>query len=267
MKRAEYASLMVARLESEKDRLSAAFLASPGVRSFILDDFLPEPQAREVFEAFPAPETMMKRHSLRESKYFAAQLDRYSPLLEEIIYAFQDPRILRLFADITGAPELLPDAQLYAGGISTMVKGSFLNPHLDNSHDAQQRYYRAFNSLFYVTPDWREEYGGNLELWDAGPTGAHRTVLSKFNRLVMMETNRSSWHSVSPVLHPGRRTCVSNYFFRATSPEAKDYFHATSFRGRPDQGPRDLLLRADNALRTAILSAVNVPTKHIYKKR
>jgi hypothetical protein len=67
-------------------------------------------------------------------------------------------------------------------------------------------------------------------------------------------------------VHQGNRTCVSNYFFREQSLEAGDYFHATSFRGRPDQPARDLLLRADAKLRTGILSVVKVPTKHIYKK-
>jgi hypothetical protein len=148
-----------------------------------------------------------------------------------------------------------------------MVKDSFLNPHLDNSHDGAQKYYRVLNTLYYVTPDWKEENGGSLELWDQGPRGQPRRIASRFNRLVMMETNRRSWHSVTPILVDGARTCVSNYFFREKSLEGSDYFHATSFRGRPEQPARDLLLRADNALRTAILSVVNVPTRHIYKRR
>ena len=156
---------------------------------------------------------------------------------------------------------LLPDPSLYAGGVSAMVKGSFLNPHLDNSHDASQKRYRVLNSLYYVTPDWREEYGGNLELWDEGPKGTPRTIHSRFNRLVVMETNRQSWHSASRVTAGGRRTCVSNYFFREQPLEGSEYFHATSFRGRPEQRGRDLLLRADTAMRTALLfSVVNVPT-------
>jgi hypothetical protein len=80
-----------------------------------------------------------------------------------------------------------------------MVRKSFLNPHLDNSHDARQTHYRVLNSLYYMTPDWREEYGGNLELWDRGVGQPQRTIVSKFNRLVLMETTRTSWHSVSPV--------------------------------------------------------------------
>jgi Rps23 Pro-64 3,4-dihydroxylase Tpa1-like proline 4-hydroxylase len=262
----QLAQLIARRLQESGAELSASFRRRGGVRSFVVDGLLPENIALAVYRSFPETGTMLKRHSLRESKYFAAQLDRHDPLIESVVFAFQDPRVVALLGEICGMSNLLPDPRLYAGGVSAMVKGSFLNPHLDNSHDASQKHYRLLNSLYYVTPDWREEYGGNLELWDQGPKGTPRTIHSRFNRLVVMETNRQSWHSVSRVRAEVRRTCVSNYFFREQSLEGDEYFHATSFRGRPEQPGRDLLLRADTAVRTAILSLVNVPTKHIYRR-
>lgn len=260
------AEFIRARLEAERAALSAQF-ATPGtVRSCVLDGLLPENLARELFAAFPERTEMRRRHGLRESKYVSAQLDRHAPLIEEAVFAFQDPRVVVLLGEITGLAPLIPDPRLYAGGISLMSRGCFLNPHLDNSHDAEQALYRSLNSLYYLTPGWRLENGGNLELWDLGPRGAPRTLESCFNRLVLMETTRDSWHSVSPIVAGEKRTCVSNYFFRKESPTGRDYFHATSFRGRPGQRARDLLLRADNLARTAILSVVPVPTWHIYRK-
>jgi Rps23 Pro-64 3,4-dihydroxylase Tpa1-like proline 4-hydroxylase len=156
-------------------------------------------------------------------------------------------------ADITGLTDLEPDIDLYAGGISTMPMGNFLRPHLDNSHDKDQSRYRVLNLLYYVTPDWQPEYGGNFELWDDGPSGRPRMIFSRFNRLLVMATNRGSWHSVSQVRHDGQRCCVSNYYFSKRSPEAAEYFHATSFRGRPEERVTDTLLRGDNAVRTGLL--------------
>lgn len=62
-------------------------------------------------------------------------MDQYNPLLEEIIYAFQDPTIVSVISEITGIEHLEPDELLYAGGVSMMKKDHFLNLHLDNSHD------------------------------------------------------------------------------------------------------------------------------------
>ncbi len=97
-------------------------------------------------------------------------MNQYNPLLEEIVYAFQDQRVIALLEEITGITTLLPDQNLYAGGVSLMVKGHYLNPHLDNSHDKDRVNYRVLNLLYYVTPNWQKEYEGNLELWDNGLT-------------------------------------------------------------------------------------------------
>uniref|UniRef100_UPI004053B2CD 2OG-Fe(II) oxygenase n=1 Tax=Qipengyuania sp. GPGPB31 TaxID=3023518 RepID=UPI004053B2CD len=53
------------------------------------------------------------------------------------------------------------------------------------------------NLLYYVTPDWAEKAGGNLDLWDDS-VSEPVTIPSTFNRLVLIETNPRSWHSVSP---------------------------------------------------------------------
>ena len=49
-----------------------------------------------------------------------------------------------------------------------MKKNQFLNPHLDNSHDKDRSRWHVLNLLYYVTPNWQEDFGGNLELWTNG---------------------------------------------------------------------------------------------------
>jgi len=89
--------------------------------------------------------------------------------------------------------------------------------------------------LYYVTPDWKLEYGGNLEMWPNGIAEKQTTIHSKFNRLVVMVTHDSSWHSVSKIKQDAHRCCISNYYFSETSIHKNEKFHVTSFRGRPEQ--------------------------------
>jgi len=251
--RTTLAGLIAARLQDDRSDLRKQWFSGRKVRSFVLDDLLPPELVQTIHAAFPQPERMMLKRSFRENKHVAAQMDQYDPALEYAVFAFQDPAVVREIAAITGLGGLEPDAELYAGGISAMAQGAYLRPHLDNSHDRTRARYRALNLLFYVTPGWSEEAGGSLQLWDEGPSGPPRTVPSLFNRLVVMATDRNSWHSVSEVVAPGPRCCVSNYYFSRQSPEADDYFHATSFRREHARGLGDLAMRADNALRTAVL--------------
>ena len=268
MNRKELAGLICERLETEHERLHDDFLEHT-VQSCFIDNLLPEKLALEIFHAFPDKSEMMLKKSLRENKHVAAQMNRYAPLLEEVIYAFQDKDVLDSVAKITRIRDMVPDDRLYAGGISLMAKGNFLNPHLDNSHDINREMYRVLNLLYYVTPDWTHEQGGNLELWDEGPKGEPREIVSSFNRLALMATHEKSWHSVSEVKVDRSRCCVSNYYFSAMPLEDHAYFHVTSFRGRPEQPVRDLLLQGDVALRQGIRKVFKkgvVGNKHVYEK-
>jgi len=270
MDRKQLADIIVARLESESRRLREEYEVSGVVRHFIVDNLLPDDVARQIRAAFPSGESMKIKRSLRELKFIAAQMNQYDSLLEEAIYAFQDARIVELVGEITGLKGLEPDEQLYAGGISMMVKGHFLNPHVDNSHDKARERYRVLNLLYYVSPDWCLANGGNLELWPSGPKGSQITIESRFNRLAVMITHETSWHSVSQVQVDQSRCCVSNYYFSNLSPDKQDYFHVTSFRGRPEQRVRDLILRADIALRTGLRKIFPkgvVENKHFYDKK
>lgn len=268
MNRFEYGEIISSRLGEEKVRLQTEFHRHK-IQSCVIDDLLPEQEARKVFAAFPDKSAMVLKKSLREYKYIAAQMNQYNPLLEEIIYAFQQPAVVKIVEEITGIQEMEPDEHLYAGGISLMANGNFLNPHLDNSHDKNRQAYRVLNLLYYVTPDWSHEAGGNLELWDEGPKGKPRELSSQFNRLALMATHELSWHSVNEVRVDRSRCCVSNYYFSVKPLEDHDYFHVTSFRGRPEQPVRDLVLQADITLRQGIRKVFKqgiVENTHVYDK-
>jgi len=271
LNRTEIADLVFARLARESDRLRAEYAASQrDIGYFFVDDVLPYNLVSSIYSKFPPAGNMKLKKSLREYKYIAAQMNQYEPLLEEVIYAFQDDRIVKLVSKICGIPRLYPDENLYAGGISLMGEKQFLNPHLDNSHDKDRDRWRVLNLLYYVTPDWPEHQGGNLELWPHGLKAAPVTIHSKFNRLVVMATHDSSWHSVSPISYgKSPRCCVSNYYFSDTSLREAETFHITAFRGRPEQFVRDLVLRADIGLRSTLRKLFKrgvVENKHVYKR-
>lgn len=247
---AELAGEISRRLESGLDRFAAAWRSSGPVRHLVVDDFLPADWVRAMAEAFPRMAALRRYESWKEHKGIGIDFDRYPPILKAATFAFQEPPVLAATAAITGIGILNPDGNLYSGGLSAMGEGDFLNPHIDNSGNPILGQYRRINVLYYVSPGWNPAWGGNLELWD-GKRANPATVEARCNRLVLMNTNRTSFHSVSPIRGAGGelRRCVSNYYFSPESPEGYDYFHVTSFRGRPEQPFRDIGLRLDAAAR------------------
>ncbi len=229
--------LIVQRLSNASAELKQNFRqAHPKkvARHFALDNLLPQELALQLHAECPKPREMHPLSSFGECRLKYSHLREVSPLLKDINAAIQDQRVVAAIEDITAIHAQQPDPSRYAGGITALMKGHFINPHIDNSHDVDKKLYRTVNVLYYLSPQWQTEHGGNYELWDES-IHHHVLVPYAFNRLVVMETNHHSWHAVSPVRVKQARYCIFNYFFSERCPEAKDYFNVTHYQPRPEQ--------------------------------
>jgi Rps23 Pro-64 3,4-dihydroxylase Tpa1-like proline 4-hydroxylase len=254
MKREQIVQLILNRLSEERDAVASQWNnpVETSTRHFIVDNLLPAEVATAIYEAFPRDgDGFFSKATFREKKRTSSNLSEYPAILEEITYALQDAEVVAKVAEICEFKALEPDPALYAGGLSMMFKDDYLNPHIDNSHDGKRDRYRRLNLLYYASPDWALEYGGNFELWDDGRTRP-KTIVAHQNRLVVMETNKTSWHSVSRVVADRPRCCVSNYYFSKESPDQSEYFHVTSFDGRPEEPVKRVVGVIDNALRNVV---------------
>ena len=251
--RKEIALLIVKKLTKEKESLIKLFNKSKNeIGFFYVDDLLPKELASKIYHNFPKLTETKQRKNIREHKHVAYQMDKYHSLLEEVIFAFQEKKVVQIVSEICSLTNILPDENLYAGGLSLMAKDNYLSPHLDNSHDKDRQLWRVLNLLYYVTPNWKIENGGNLELWPKGLKENPIEIESGFNRLVVMATHEKSWHSVNKVLVDGVRGCVSNYDCSKTPLLYTDNFHITTFRGRPQEKVKDIILQLDNKARATV---------------
>lgn len=266
----EISKLIYNKISAVKEDLLRQFHESKSrIGYFFIDDLLPEDLAKKCFEVFPNPVEMRCLKNLREHKHVSAQMNKHHELLEKVIYAFQEEKVVKLIGEICDVDSIYADESLYAGGLSLMAKDNFLHPHLDNSHDAERERWRVLNLLYYVTPNWGTNNGGHLELWPNGPKKKPIVIESKFNRLVVMATHDKSWHSVNKVVVNGNRCCISNYYFSDVPLNETDRFHVTKFRGRPEDTFTNLILDFDTNLRTLIRKVFKKGIRknpHIYRK-
>lgn len=245
-----FVDLITARLNQDKVILQNYFHQQHRLsvaKHFIVDNLLPTELANEIVANFPAPRKMRLLHSYGEIKMKYSAMKNTQPILQALQQAIQDPRVVACIEAITGIRKQLPDTSKQSGGVSTLLKGHYLNPHLDNSHNVNKSQYRTVNLLYYISPNWKLENGGNYELWNESVTEC-LVVPSLFNRLLVMETNGRSWHAVNHVLVNEPRRCVFNYYFSEASPTGEPYFFGASsiffnplFKSRPEQKIRRAL--------------------------
>jgi hypothetical protein len=259
-KQNNFTDLVLSKLKIHEKSIKTQWVKPKGTntRYFYIDNLLPKNICKKIYASFPKnAEGFFDRESFREKKKTSANLDAYDSILSDITYAFQDKKVINLISEYIGFDSIEPDPKLYAGGLSMMFKGDFLNPHIDNSHDGERKRYRRLNLLYYVSPNWELKNGGNLELWNEDRTKP-KTLPALTNRLIVMETNKTSWHSVSKVEIDSPRCCVSNYYFSKVSPDQSDYFHVTSFTGRPNENLKKVYGVLDNALRNIVSKSLKI---------
>jgi Rps23 Pro-64 3,4-dihydroxylase Tpa1-like proline 4-hydroxylase len=255
-----FVSEIIKKLNESRDIIASQWEnpVATKTRHFFLDDLLPKEDVDEIYNAFPRDgDGFFNRESFREKKRTSARLSEFDAILSDITYAIQDPRVVNLISKICGIEDIEPDPKLYAGGLSMMFPNDYLNPHIDNSHNGERNKFRRLNLLYYVSPNWELDYGGNFELWNDDRTKP-LTIIAHQNRLVVMETNKYSWHSVSKVTAERPRCCVSNYYFSEISPHGNEYFHVTSFTGRPEQRLKRFFGVLDNALRNVVSKTLKI---------
>lgn len=107
---------------------------------------------------------------------------------------------------------LYSDNGLHGAGWHMHSRGGKLNVHLDYSIHPKLKLQRKLNLILYLTPDWNPEWGGNLELWEHDPLRnkplkLSKVIENKFNRAVIFDTTKNSWHGFAEKL-----TCPSNIY-------------------------------------------------------
>ena len=131
---------LLSKLEEEKENIVKQQNNPEGTttRYFLIDDLLPKKDVESIYNAFPRTgEGFFDRDTFREKKQTSANLNEYDQGLADITYAFQNKAIVKYIEDILTYELLEPDPKLYAGGLSMMFPGDYLNPHVDNSHYVQ----------------------------------------------------------------------------------------------------------------------------------
>ncbi len=169
----------------------------------VIDDFLPAPTIDALLEAFPGPEKpgwdgkayLHQQNKLTRTNSFPEPIAEFFKLTAAEPFRF-------FLSEITGIPKLLDDPDLVGGGCHQILRGGFLDVHVDFNFHPTKKIHRRLNLLVYLNKGWKPEWGGSLELWDmAGKKKVHE-VPPLFNRAVLFETSEDSYHG-----HPTPLNC------------------------------------------------------------
>jgi 2OG-Fe(II) oxygenase superfamily len=196
----------------------------------MLDNFLPHDDALAIAAQFPQPDnTAWTSHaSKRVNRQFLGDETKYPPLFRQFTQATSSRRFLLFLEALSGIKGLIPDPYFVGGGAMTAGRGHKLDMHIDFNWHYNLHVHRRLNALFYLTPDWRPEWGGNLFVEGS----IVRSYAPLFNRLIVFSTAENSWHGQPiPLTCPKdvSRNVFSAFYYTAASPAQEADPHLTKY--------------------------------------
>jgi len=204
----------------------------------VLKDFLTKEFADSLSNNFPPVDQFnVKRKSYNEAKAEEYHLERFHPDFTKLRDFLNSPAMSEWMGKVTGIKGMTSTYDALGTGLHQGVNGSFVDVHLDLNMNPGQNIQRHVNLLIYLNQNWKEEYGGALEVWDKDVKVCHDKVYPYHNTALIMITNDESYHGYSKISIPEDERRKSVYCYYYTPIQSDNFTYRDSrFKARPEEG-------------------------------
>jgi len=232
-----------AALDTLAGQLREAYAGAEPFPHAVIDGFFPGPVAARIINEFPPLDAERWNDSgagnpQRQGKHMSLREEHFSPFLRSVLYQLNGDAFLRFVETVTGIAHLIPDPDI-GHTLRHFERGGCLGIHTDFNWHRRLELHRRVNLIVYLNRDWRDEYGGHLELWDDAMTRCVRRIAPIANRAVLFATNDRTPHGFPDALAcpPGEtRKTIQLYYYTSARPQPeKAAPHRTLFRHRPGE--------------------------------
>ena len=224
----------------------------------VLDGLFDEKLLCAIAGEFPGPHDVewIKYKNQKEVKLASGRDEHFGPLTRIMLYHLNSAPFLEFLSSITGIDNLIADSFLEGGGMHQIERGGKLSIHADFNKHPHNNLDRRLNVLLYLNKDWKDEYGGHLELWDREMASCVKKIAPQLNRMLIFSTTDFSYHG-----HPDELKCpygmtrksLALYYYTNSRPrEEVTSVHSTLFQTRPGEVFRPDAKPPVNDLRTFV---------------
>ena len=221
------------------EELSGDYCFAEPFPHIVIDNFLPSTLIEKIISNFPKDK--LDNDVMFESGYAGLHKRQVMPIdcngfIREVFGFFNSAAIIQFLESLTTIPALIPDPHFVGGGFHETAKGGKLGMHADFRINDRLHLNRRINAIIYLNKDWKDEYGGHLELWDKKMQGKVHSIAPIFNRCVIFNTDSDSFHGhPDPLTTPEgiTRKSIALYYYTASKRIYEDSVaHSTMYKAR-----------------------------------
>lgn len=190
---------------------------------FIIDNFLPEDLAHALYAEscnLPNVKKFDRAGSYMEECTDLPQL----PVASKYVSIMHSYEGMSWISRTLGMEGLIADPYIVGGGYANSYNGNILNPHIDYNWNDRLKLHRVVTAILYLTPEWHDSYGGELNFYNKDRSEIVTTIPNKFNRMVFFAYDKHGWHGTSRISCPDNvhRCNFRLYFFLSNSTHLSD---------------------------------------------
>ena len=234
----EFQNLTEFALKEKKNYLTAKPFPNIALNNFFNNDFL-----NTILNEFP---DLSKLHGSQnynvknEIKLSNKNYDKFPTNIKSFIDFLNSDTFLSFLQNITSIEEkLISDPQLEGGGLHEIKSGGVLKVHTDFNRHPTLDLDRRVNVLIYLNKNWKDSYGGRLELWNKNMSMCEKKISPTFNTMVIFSTTDFSNHGHPEPLNCPKdisRKSIALYYFSSGRPQSEIYIkhkkNRTFFKSR-----------------------------------
>jgi 2OG-Fe(II) oxygenase superfamily len=242
------------------ENLSGDYCFAEPFPHIVIDNFLPVEFIDKIYDNFP--NERLEEDVVFERGYEGLHKRQVQPVncngyIREVFGFFNSTPIVSFLESLTTISSLIPDPHFNGGGFHETSKGGKLGIHADFRINESLHLNRRINIIIYLNKDWKDEYGGGLELWDKKMQNKVHSIAPVYNRCVIFNTDADSFHGhPDPLTTPDNvtRKSLALYYYTASRRVYEDTpSHGTMYKARAsdDATTKKEVLRStiDNYLR------------------
>ena len=213
-----------ARLVAERQAIAERYRSASPYPHIVLDGVFDPRVLERVAADFPeqTPPGWVQYDTANEIKRTSRGLIGVPAYANAFLWQLCSEPFLAWLREVTGIEDLVADPMFHGGGLHESFRGGWLNIHADWTQHPHLPLVRRLNLIVYLSEDWKEEWGGALELWNPGATEAGAKVPPLFNRMVIFPTTSETLHGFPDALRcPSDRSRRSaSVFYWSPDPDA-----------------------------------------------
>ncbi len=225
-------------IENSK-QLHSEFSQNTPFKHLVIDNFFTPEFCQSILDDFPEfdEQLALNENGTVGKKSVHEHISEISDNFKLLDTLIKSERFIHLVEKITGIKALTYDPYYFGGGTHDNLDGQDLDPHVDFTHHPKTGYHRRLNLIVYLNHEWKKQWGGNIELHKNPRLEPQfdeiTSVEPLFNRVVIFETNNSSWHGFPRINLPDDKKQLSRksfalYYYTKTR-NKKNKTHATIY--------------------------------------